>query len=133
MHTIETYLQSPLSTILQLQRLGAGGSTHRPLFLGLPYRILSTNQSKELLRGLWVGCGAYSFGCTEVTLDKDVARLAGTSNLPGLAPSVNPKPSLYIYIYIYIEPRALRLKIAQKPYIVWSLGSKALHYESLEP
>ena len=27
----------------------------------------------------------------------------------------------------------LRLKIAQKPYIVWSLGPKALTYESLEP
>ena len=31
--------------------------THRPLsssFLGLPYRILNTNHTKELLRGLWV-------------------------------------------------------------------------------
>ena len=27
----------------------------------------------------------------------------------------------------------LRLKIAQKSYIVWSLGPKALKYESLEP
>ena len=27
----------------------------------------------------------------------------------------------------------LRLKRAQKPYIVWSLGPKALVYESLEP
>ena len=27
----------------------------------------------------------------------------------------------------------LRLKIAQRPYIVWSLGPKALGYESLEP
>ena len=27
----------------------------------------------------------------------------------------------------------LRLKIAQKPYTVWSLGPKALKYESLEP
>ena len=27
----------------------------------------------------------------------------------------------------------LRLKIAPKPYIVWSLGPKALKYESLEP
>ena len=27
----------------------------------------------------------------------------------------------------------LRLKIAQKPCIVWSLGPKALYYESLEP
>ena len=27
----------------------------------------------------------------------------------------------------------LRLKVAQKPYIVWSLGPKALRYESLEP
>ena len=27
----------------------------------------------------------------------------------------------------------LRLKVAQKPYIVWSLGPKALKYESLEP
>ena len=34
------------------------GLTHRPLsssFLGLPYRILSINHEKELLRGLWVG------------------------------------------------------------------------------
>ena len=28
---------------------------------------------------------------------------------------------------------ALRLKIAPKPYVVWSLGPKALTYESLEP
>ena len=31
--------------------------THRPLsssFLGLPYRILNLNHTKELLRGLWV-------------------------------------------------------------------------------
>ena len=27
----------------------------------------------------------------------------------------------------------LRLKIAQKPYVVWFLGPKALTYESLEP
>ena len=27
----------------------------------------------------------------------------------------------------------LRLKIAQKPSIVWSLGPKALYYESLDP
>ena len=27
----------------------------------------------------------------------------------------------------------LGIKIAQKPYIVWSLGPKALIYESLEP
>ena len=27
----------------------------------------------------------------------------------------------------------LRLKIAQKPHIVWSLGPIALKYESLEP
>ena len=27
----------------------------------------------------------------------------------------------------------LRLKIAQQPYIVWSLGPKAFKYESLEP
>ena len=35
-------------------------STHRPLsssFLGLPYRILSINHEKELLRGLWVSVG----------------------------------------------------------------------------
>ena len=29
--------------------------------------------------------------------------------------------------------KTLRLKIAQKPYIAWSLGPKALKYESLEP
>ena len=29
--------------------------------------------------------------------------------------------------------RTLRLKIAQKPYIVWSLGPKAFRYQSLEP
>ena len=34
---------------------------------------------------------------------------------------------------IYPPTKALRLKIAQRPYIVWSLGPKALHYESLEP
>ena len=28
---------------------------------------------------------------------------------------------------------SLRLKIAQKPYVVWSLGPKALKDESLEP
>ena len=28
---------------------------------------------------------------------------------------------------------ALGIKIAQKPYIVWSLGPKALIYESLDP
>ena len=28
---------------------------------------------------------------------------------------------------------SLRLKIAQKPFIVWSLGPKASYYESLEP
>ena len=27
----------------------------------------------------------------------------------------------------------LRLKMAQKPYMIWSLGPKALKYESLEP
>ena len=31
------------------------------------------------------------------------------------------------------RPLTLRLKIAQKPHIVWSLGPKALKYESLEP
>ena len=29
--------------------------------------------------------------------------------------------------------RTLGIKIAQKPYIVWSLGRKALKYESLDP
>ena len=29
--------------------------------------------------------------------------------------------------------RSLRLKTAQKPYIIWSLGPKALKYESSEP
>ena len=33
-----------------------------------------------------------------------------------------------------ILPQAtLGIKIAQKPYIVWSLGPKALIYESLDP
>ena len=35
-----------------------------------------------------------------------------------------------------LHPRqtlTLRLKMAQKPYIMWSLGPKALTYESLEP
>ena len=27
----------------------------------------------------------------------------------------------------------LRLKIAQKPYVMWSLGPRSLKYESLEP
>ena len=43
--TLATRLTSPLVT------------THRPLsssFLGLPYRILSSNHKKELLRGLWI-------------------------------------------------------------------------------
>ena len=31
------------------------------------------------------------------------------------------------------EGLALRLKIAQKPRIVWSLGPKASKYQSLEP
>ena len=34
---------------------------------------------------------------------------------------------------VYSGTLTLRLKIAQKPYIVWSLGPKALKYESLEP
>ena len=32
-----------------------------------------------------------------------------------------------------LQAITLRLKIAQKLYIVWSLGPKALNYESLEP
>ena len=28
---------------------------------------------------------------------------------------------------------SLRIKIAQKPYVVWPLGPKALIYESLDP
>ena len=32
-----------------------------------------------------------------------------------------------------MEPLTLRLKLAQKPCIVWSLGPKALKYVSLEP
>ena len=32
-----------------------------------------------------------------------------------------------------IKRQTLRLKIAQKPYVVWSLDPKALEYESLEP
>ena len=60
---------------------------------------------------------------------------------------VVPKPSLrnlmwprhtpdlpYITLYQTIHPSlALRLRIAQKPSIVWSLGPKTLYYESLEP
>ena len=38
-----------------------------------------------------------------------------------------------VLIWFYQGFVTLRLKIAQKPYIVWSLGSKALKYESLEP
>ena len=33
----------------------------------------------------------------------------------------------------YIGAVTLEIKIAQKPYIVWSLGPKALIYESLDP
>ena len=33
---------------------------------------------------------------------------------------------------IVLETLTLRLKIAQKPYMVWSLGPKALKYESFE-
>ena len=32
-----------------------------------------------------------------------------------------------------MESLPLRLKIAQKSYIIWSLGQKTLEYESLEP
>ena len=31
------------------------------------------------------------------------------------------------------KSKTLGIKIAQKPYVVWSLGPKALVYESLEP
>ena len=32
-----------------------------------------------------------------------------------------------------LDPKPLGIKIAQTPYIVWSLGPKALIYESLDP
>ena len=32
-----------------------------------------------------------------------------------------------------MDPKTLGIKIAQKPYTVWSLGPKALIYESLDP
>ena len=35
--------------------------------------------------------------------------------------------------YIALHSLTLRLKMAQKPYIIWSLGPEALKYESLEP
>ena len=40
--------------------------------------------------------------------------------------------TLAIYLLV-LSPEALGIKIAQKPYIVWSLGPKALTYESLGP
>ena len=33
----------------------------------------------------------------------------------------------------FYNPKALRLKIAPKPHIIWSLGPKTLKHESLEP
>ena len=33
---------------------------------------------------------------------------------------------------ILVNQKTLGIKIAQKPYIVWSLGPKALIYESLD-
>ena len=43
---------------------------------------------------------------------------------------------LFMYAMIqklFITSLTLGIKIAQKPYIVWSLGPKALIYESLDP
>ena len=34
---------------------------------------------------------------------------------------------------MFDQTQSLRLKIVQKPCIVWSLGPKAFYYESLEP
>ena len=46
---------------------------------------------------------------------------------------------LHIYLYLYLDlicinklAIALGINIAQKPYIVWSLGPTALIYESLD-
>ena len=51
--------------------------------------------------------------------------------------TLNPAPSTgcqsLIIPYIRKGTLTLRLKIAQRPYVVWSLGPKALKYESLEP
>ena len=57
---VQKYFSGPQNYKVQVLRAQGLGSTrrHRPLsssILGLPYRILSINHKKELLRGLWVG------------------------------------------------------------------------------
>ena len=47
--------------------------------------------------------------------------------------NINHKKELPWSLWVKLNCATLRLKIAQKPYIVWSLGPKALNYESLEP
>ena len=44
-----------------------------------------------------------------------------------------PTPILRLTLLGRVWALTLRLKMAQKPYIIWSLGPKALKYESLEP
>ena len=59
-----------------------------------------------------------------------IPRNTESLNLQSL--TLNPKPQT-LELNILKLPCTLRLKIAQKPYIVWSLDPKALKYESLEP
>ena len=42
-------------------------------------------------------------------------------------------PALASRIASLLSSSSLRVQITQKPYITWSLGSKALKHESLEP
>ena len=56
-------------------------------------------------------------------------------------PRPDSKHGLQTHKPLYVNPKSstlqdstltLRLKMAQKPYVTWSLGPKALKYESLE-
>ena len=55
-------------------------------------------------------------------------------NLPPQGSSSRNAQILFVapaLLLILTQTLALRLKLAQKPYIVWPLGPKALTYESL--
>ena len=60
-------------------------AAHRPLsssFLVLPYRVLSINQKKELLRGLRMGI------CTSVLTQDGSRRIVGMHSVAFLAPGL---------------------------------------------
>ena len=67
-------------------------------------------------------------------------RTWASADVPGQVETLPANPlnlkvsplTLAIYLLV-LSPEALGIKIAQKPYIVWSLGPKALTYESLGP